>query len=182
MSWKENLWSNGPWANCGNMGSSEMIRNFHSTIKRAGLQEIIKERQALSKIGFDLGSGKGESTLTLMHLFPEIKTICTVDANYRNPSGLATNFDGKIIHHESMILDFLKNIKTKADVIMIASVPSHQLKSVEDYGLLKKRLSHGGLILQIGDTELQDIPMNNQFKQLVSAEDPGFGGSIWMNV
>jgi hypothetical protein len=112
-----------------------------------------------SKVMVDLGCGRQCFTSRgLMPLCPNLERIYTVDKNVFPEVRLP--FHIRHFNHLTTMNKFLQTRKTlKADVIVIGSVPIHNLHKEDGYKNLYSRTQSGGIVIEIGDTNLNQESM-----------------------
>jgi 23S rRNA U2552 (ribose-2'-O)-methylase RlmE/FtsJ len=121
-----------------------------------------------ASVGYDLGSGPGESAAALLQLCPNLKELHAVDLANAVSSPETRQIIGEILktHNNTRINQFLIDAAQgklkKADVIMMASIPTHRF-GAPDYVNLGRSIQKGGVLIELADTNLQPNLMAPHF-------------------
>jgi spermidine synthase len=113
-----------------------------------------------TKKALDLGSGLGGSVQNVVdHAQPEEMHAVEAHPNrvkaLKNKRNLVLPENVKWVVHGAEINDFLENNEEEFDLINIANVPEHD-HNIEEYKLLTGALAPGGVMIQTGDTQLNE--------------------------
>ena len=121
-----------------------------------------------ANVGYDLGSGRGETAVALLELCPNLRELHAVDLGIAVSSPETRKIIGNILktHDKTRINVFLeqaaKGELKKADVVMMALVPTHRFNEVS-YKNLGSCINGGGILIELGDTNLHPDHMRNYF-------------------
>ena len=139
-----------------------MLFEFPQAKENKQIQNILKEARTI----LDMGSGiTGASVKQLLTICPNAEKIITVDLAFTTNLGSPP---GKINHqhHETNISTYLKEGKDEVDVVCFAHVPGYN-PGPEDYKNLDRLVKERGIIIQVGDTVLDEDEMKKYFKLAV---------------
>ncbi len=133
--------------------------------------ELTKLRKS-ALIGIDLGIAYGESTAALHKLCPNVKKIYVVEGKENReipPENLRLLKNVQLEEFRGItILEFLGMALSSgftADVIMICSVPSHNIATDNHYAQLAAVLNDTGMLWEVGDTNLNEYIMEKFFRK-----------------
>lgn len=137
---------------------SDLSKEFH-------FQEKLQD----AKLVADLGSGFGNSTVALRELVPNAQ-MHSVDSYYSRILEEHSQVLGENhFHFFETIHDYLARFNgegRKLDVVLLKAVPEHQLEKEGGYTLLSGAMTEDGLVISIGDTELDYGSMKDNFTPL----------------
>lgn len=121
----------------------------------------IKRKTAVARIGFDLGSGIGQSAYALSKLCPALEKLHCVDDKkqlqdpFKNAMGLIT------VEHDQTIQTFVAGVAGKpeqrADVVMISSMKGNSFFKTEDLSNLALSIKAGGILFEYNS----DFPLSD---------------------
>jgi trans-aconitate methyltransferase len=153
------------------LGTEFISQTIEDNFSNLGFQNLLDQVE----VGIDLGCGRGKSTQALVDLCPNLKEVHAVDLLEEIlPDDFNFGREVDLTTYTKLIGDFLKEAssgKITADLVLIASVPTHYIQYPDLSGTIK----NGGLVIEIGDTYLdQDAMRANGFALLSEklAHDP----------
>lgn len=138
------------------LGRRELVKSTERDIENF-LPPFFSSRLKSANVGYDFGPASGQSTGALKDLCPNISTLHAVDLQTAVSSDTIREELKSILitHDKTRIAEFLKNVTRgkyeKADVIMIASVPTLRF-GAEDYKNLAESTNEDGVVISLGDT------------------------------
>lgn len=139
-------------------------------------ENILGNKFKTARIILDLGSGQGDSVNSILKFTPSIQYIYTVDSEF---SSIQLNSDIPNKHFKEDIIHFLGYNSIGADIIILRGVPTHNL-NFQDYVNLYKNTSPEGILLEFGDTLLnEEIMKESGFISILSVETRTKWGDVY---
>ena len=130
-------------------------------------------------VALDLGSGDGHSAVALSKFSPNLEEIVGVDAT--------TDVNREVIgelpfrQERTYLNEFLKGNTTHFDIVLISGVPDHRIRK-ENYRKLAESVSPEGLVIETGETKLDDTEMGIYFDKAYTPKRKqmiGFKDAVW---
>lgn len=135
------------WDSCGWRQIQKRLERIIDT------NPLIKNRLLSARIGFDLGSGRGQSAYALSLLCPSLSILHCVDNNQVLMEPFKTALQIVAVEHTQTMQEFLadRSVKgePKADVIMIASMQGQPFFETSALKNLALSIESGGILFEV---------------------------------
>ncbi len=133
----------------------------------------IKEKIAAAKVGFDLGSGRGQSAYALSRLCPSLTLLHCVDNKKRLEEPFKEALQAIAVENQQSMQEFVAAIarkpERKADVVMISSMENQSFFKTEDLAHLASSMKTGGILFEYNSDfplSYSETPMTEFFSPL----------------